>query len=1052
MSEHVPTSEPNGNGLPASPATPVTEYVAHLIAAIEAEDGKAVAEAVDNLAGIPGGTGGFVIRQTVLSAGLTDRMLDALKTYANSENSARAWAHLSIGATILGRQDVAVEAARTGLKIDPSDPNAALMVIINANERGDFAEALKVLNDIANRIPAAKNEPAFVLQLASAQLGSCQPQQALATLDAALANLTNNGFEFDGRFLRARALRGIPERLNEALSAWKAAVKAARVPDQVDRARDGLVEALMQLQKYDAALGELDVAIKDTTNESRRIAWVKLRASLLARNGDVAGALSIIEDLLKTATAPDDRVELHLYQARIAVFGKLWVEAGGYFDAALAGIPSTTGQTNDRADKIRIEKIQSIGGTQFDLVTADLDALDKSWTSRTWPVPIDLRIVAMLAAGKGSEALTWLDEKCTRTSALAKHPAAHQLRGEILIKLKGLDEALPEYASAATVAPEFRDDPRAWVAALMGAFIMQQWQLVADAFAQLGKAGPEYQDPTIRMFVAQAQLRRGDLEAALKLTDDDLQAVSPTAQAIRDSTRAEAQLRLGRLDEALATTDAALKRAKAGASADIPPEFLLSINLLRAQALNAKEKFSAAYDAATAAIDVPDQPGASLPGLTPFVRLAAFMQRSSASYRLGNLANAHSDVDKAITGYEQMRNSSIVRALKTAPEFQQFEFSLWFAKGAILDAEDRTEEALAAYERAERFEAKGNAATLGVGYALSGTGAFAQSLEVFDKALQRATSARERSEAFAGKGRSLVRLGRFEEGVAALQAALGERLVEPEKEPQVFELLGIAYDALKRNGAAKRAFRRAWDLTKPEKRSANLVRGITAAELRLNNPKGALKFLDDVCQEIDEWRRNNPGAADEPHCEVKEDSKLIFNRALALDGIGKRREAIRCLARASEAGLDQAKEVLNRFNEPDRLTRWTNDWFGVQAKLPRRILGLVLAIIAVTGFGAPLFQWWADGKIGWYLLLVPSLVALLLLALPNIKSIGYGDAKVEFSAEPLPATSREATAVAAPESFITPVLSATLLSKPLLDDRKDPTPALDHNFSLRSTN
>jgi len=1052
MSESAPTSESNGSGLPVAPAAPATEYVAQLITAITAKDGKAIAEAVDNLAALPGGTGGLVIRDVVLSAGLADQMLEALSTYSNSENTARAWAHFSIGATILDRKDLAVEAARTGFKIDPADPNAAMMVVLNANERGDFQEAFNVLNDLGKRVPPAKNEPAYVLQFVSAQIGLGQPQQAVATLDAALRDLTKDGFEFDGRFLRARALRGIPERLDEAAGAWEAAVKAGRSPDQIDRARDGLVETLMQSQKYDAALRELDVAIKNTANESRRFMWAKVRTSLLARNGDVAGALSAVDDLLKTATVPDDRLELRLSQARIATFGKLWVEAGGYFDAALAETPSTPGQTNDRADKIRIEKIQSIGGTRLDLVTADLDALDASWTKRTWPAPIDLRIVAMLAAGKGNEALTWLDEKCAKTPALANHPAAHQLRGEILIKLKGLDEAMPEYGSAATVAPEFRDDPRAWVGALMGAFIMQRWQLVVDAFEQLGKAGPEYQDATMRMFAAQAQLRRGELETALKLTDDDVQPVTPTVQAIRDSTRAEAQLRLGRIDEALATTDAALKRAKAGAPADVPPEFLLSINLLRAQALNTKEKFAEAYEAATAAIDVPDQAGASLPGLTPFVRLAAFMQRSSASYRLGNLAKAHSDVDKAITGYEQMRNSSIVRALKTAPEFQQFEFSLWFAKGAILDAEERTEEALAAYERAERFESNGNVATLGVGYTLSGTGAFTQSLEVFDRALERATSARERSDAFAGKGRALVRLGRYEEAVAALQASLGERLTEPEKEPQVFELLGIAYDALKRNGAANRAFRRAWALTKPEKRSANLVRGITAAELRSNNPKGALKFLYEVCAEIDEWRRNNPDAADEPRCEIKEDNKLIFNRALALDGVGKRREAMRCLARASEAGLDQARDVLNRFNAPDKLTRWTNDWFGMQARLPRRILGVVLVIIAVTGFGAPLFQWWTDGKIGWYLLLVPSIVALLLLALPNIKSIGYGDAKVEFSAEPLPATSREATVVAAPESFSTPVLSAALLSKPLLDEGKDSTPSLDHSFNLRSTN
>jgi tetratricopeptide (TPR) repeat protein len=1049
MSDDAPTNEPNGHDPSTAPSEPVTQYLTQLVAAIQADDGEAIADTVDNLGALVGGTGGFLVRNVVLQAGLGDRMLEALKAYSSSENSGRAWAHLSIAATVLDRKDLAIEAARRGLKIDPGDPNAALMVILNANDSGDFQEALQVLDDLGERIAAVKTDPTFVLQLARAQLGLGQPNEALATLGASLTILTKNGFGFDARFLRARALRAIPERLSEAVKAWEAAVKAATVPEQFDHARDGLVETLMQLQNYDAALRELDVAIAHAANDFQRLVWTKVRPSLLARTGDVTGALSAVEDLLETTTVANDRVDLRLAQARIATSGKLWNEAADYFDAALGEVPSTADQPDERIDKIRGEKIQSIGGARFDLITADLDALEASWTKATWVPAIDLRIQAMLAAGKGSEALTWLDEKCARTAALANHPARHQLKGEILIKIKGLDEALPEYAAAIRVAPEFHDDPRAWLAALMGAFITQQWSLVVDAFEQLGKAGSEYQDATIRMFAAQAQLRRGDLEAALKLTDDDVQWMAPTLQGMRVATRAEAQLRLDRVDEALATTAAAVQRLKSSDSAAMPAEFVVMINLLRAQALNAKGEFAEAFDAASAAIDVPDQTDASLPGLTSFVRLAAFMQRSSASYRLGNITDAHRDVDQAITRFEQMRNSAIVRTMKAAPEFDQFEFSLWFAKGAILDMEERTEEALAAYQRAERFESQGNAATLGVGYALSGTGAFAESLQVFDKALERASSARERSDAFAGKGRSLVRLARYEEGVAALQAALGERLTEPEKEPQLFELLGIAYDALKRHGAARRAFLRAWELTKAEKRSANLVRGITAAELRLNNPRGALKFLDDVCREIDEWREQNPDAADDdPRRDIKEDGKLLFNRALALDGIGKRREAIRCLARASQAGLDQAREVLDRFNAPDKLTRWTNDWLGAQARLPRRILGVILVLIAVTGFGAPFFQWWADGKIGWYLLLVPSIVALLLLALPNIKSIGYGDAKVEFSAEPLPATSREATAVAAPESFSTPVLSAALLSKPLLDERQDAAPVLDYKTSF----
>lgn len=1043
MSEQTSASESDGNGHRTASVSPAEHDVSELLAAIAAGDGKAIAQAVDSIAAVEGIAGPLHIREAVQRAGLADKMLDVLSAYSNSENTSVAWAHFSLGATFLGRPDLALDAARTGFKIDPADPNAAFMLIVNANDRGDFQEALNVAAELYQHVEAAKTDPALVLQFARAQIGIGQPVEALSLLDAQLPKLTKSGLGFDGWFLRARALRAIPERLAQAVGAWEAAIKAATIPAQVDHARDGLIETLGKLQKYDAALKQLDVAIENAASEQQRFIWSKVRPSLLARTGDVAGALSAAEEVLKTATNPTDRVELRLLQARIATFGKLWAQAAAYFDATLVEIASAPDQPPDAVEKIRFEKIQSIGSSKFELVTADLDALEAAWTKQTWPVAIDLRIVAMVASDQGSNALTWLDAKVASSPALADHPAAYQLRGEIQLKLNGLDAALPEYERAMNVADRFRDDPRAWAAALMGGFIMQRWRAVVDAYHELGRTTQNNQDASLRMFTAQAHLRLGEFELAINLTDGELPGAAPAVQAIRDSTRAEAQFRLGRVDEALATADAALQRAK---DSDVPGQFVLLLNLLRAQALNAQEKFAEAYDAATAAIEVPDEPSGTLKGLTSFVRLAAYMQRSACSYRLGNIADAHRDVDTVITGYEQMRDTSIVRAVKSAPEFDQFEYSLWFAKAAILDAEQRTEEALTAYQRAEAFETDGNAATVGLGYALIGTGAFAESLDLFVKALARATSARERSDACAGHGRALVRLGRFQEAVAALQAALGERLTDPEKDPQVFELLGIAYDALERYGAANRAFRRAWKLSKPEKRTTNLVRGITSAELRLNNPKGALDFLDKVCAEIEQWRQDNPEATDEPCFEILEDSKLIFNRALALDGIGKRRAAIRCLARASQAGLDQAREVLNRFDTPDKLTRWTNDWFGLQARLRRRVLGFVLVAIALTGFGAPLFQWWADGKIGWYVLMVPSIVALLLLALPNIKSIGYGNAKVEFGADPLPATGREATAVGAPGRFDAPVPAAALLSN-LTEDRKGP-PEFEVSISL----
>ena len=311
----------------------------------------------------------------------------------------------------------------------------------------------------------------------------------------------------------------------------------------------------------------------------------------------------------------------------------------------------------------------------------------------------------------------------------------------------------------------------------------------------------------------------------------------------------------------------------------------------------------------------------------------------------------------------------------------------------------RSEEALAAFTRAEQLEQHSGSAAVARGNALSRTGAFLEALTAFDIALTRASSAQERANAFAGKGRALVRLKKYEEAISALQSALDARLTEQDDDPGIFEQLGIAYDSLQRNEPAKRAFERAWELTPAENRSQNLARGITSAELRLGNPRAVLNFLDALPPEL------------------AKESTLQFNRALALDAIGQRRAAIRSLMAAQEQGLARAQAELDRLDAPAGIGRWTHYWFGTQTRPARLVCGIVLVIIAGTGLAAPLFQWWLNDKFDWYLLLLPSIIALVFLALPNLKSIGFEGAGVTLSVEPLPATGRDAAAVAAPEGW-----------------------------------
>jgi tetratricopeptide (TPR) repeat protein len=982
---------------------PLVETV---LAAVHDNDAEGIATAFNRLDELGGAAAPAIV--TALDAnGLTDAMLAALQRRAQELDTALAWSQLANAATVVGRDDLAIQTAGTALQRDPATPNAAFILSVVANRRGDHDAALRAIADLIGRVPAAKDDPYLMIQNALAELGRNQPQAALAIVDASLPRLTAAGLGFDAHWLHARALGMLPERSAEAVGDWERTLTAALHPVQTDLARDGLIAALWRAKRYDDSLRQMDEGIAATTNAQTRSAWLEARPNLLMSKGDIDGAIAALDDLLTSTTDPERRLQLRLNQARVVASVSRWKEAATRFDVALAEIPPAA-DASSRRHEIRLEKAQTLASHDIDSVLADLDELDARWTASGWPLPTDVRMTGLLAAGRAAGALVWLEQQVSRTPALAEHPAAHQLRGDAELKLGHTDEAMRWYARAVEITPAAADQ-RGWGALLMSAFATQKWKAAVAAYDQLVKLNPASPlDATLRVIAAAAHLRLGEFEIAMKLTEEPLPS-QPRFRELRDHTRAEAQLQLRQFDDALATTGEALKRCQGEPSGEVPANVLVVLHVLRAQAFNALEQFQAARDAASAAIAVPNERNVEVEGLTAFLRVGAYMQRSLALYKLGEKSAAHQDIDAAIAGFERLRNSAILRLMKT-PDLESVETSLWYAKGAVLDAESRIEEALAAYSRAQRLETHGNAAALRKGYALTLTGAFEKALAAFEDALTRASSSQERSDALAGKGRALVRLERFEEAILALQTALDERLTDPDNDPDVFELLGIAYDALKRNGAALRAFRRVWTLTPEDKRSANLARGVTAAELWVSNPTAALEFLDALPRRL------------------KDDRTLLLNRALALDALGQRPAAIDCLVRARDAGLYSAQRELHRLDAPAGLGRWTHHWFGAQARRGRRAGGTVLLLIAATGFAAPLFQWSLEGKLHWYLLLLPSAVALALLALPNMKSITAEAGPFKLEAEPQPATGREATAPGAPESFTVPTLGAVAVT------------------------
>lgn len=1000
-------AEGSTSPVPAQTAA-VEEQLQIFLQAVHADDSEGIVEAFYRALEL-GGTEGIAPAATELNTnGLTDRMLAALTKRAETLRTPNAWLQLSDVALTMGHEDLGVEAAEKALKLDPATSNAALIVSSFANRRGEHDRALRVISDLVARVPAEKDNPQVVIQHAVAEINRDQPNAALAVINAAQSRFKAAGLEYSAQVLRARALSAIPERTADAVSAWERVVETGPNPAEIDHARDNLVGALTRAKRYDEAVPQLDLAIAATTDEALRSNWLQARPDLLVANGDIDGALTAVDDLLATTTAPDARIDLRLQKARIGAGAARWDDSAKLFDEALTEIPADATDASERRRAILMQKVQTLAPIQIDLVLKDLDELDSTWTQPGWPTTIDLRITGLNAAGRLDEALDWLEKRVAGTPDLAKHPAAYQVRAETKIKLGRTEEAMNECRRALELAPAVKD-ARGFVAILMCAFGSHQWKDAVAAYERLAQVDPaSASDGSVRVIAALSYLRIDDPQTALNLTDD-AQPPLLVMMVMRGTCRGEAQVRLGRYDEALATTAEALEHyetAKANApSIQVPVEYVVLLHTLRAQAFNEKGEFEAARRAASAAIDIPDQPNAVLVGMTSFLQTSALMQRSLALYRLKKTSDAHKDIDQAIKKFESISNTAIMKVLEQSPpELDRYRGALWYAKGSVLEVENRNEEALAAYTRSEQFERDTAAAAIARGNALSKTGAFQEALTVFETALTRVSSSQERAEAFAGKGRVLVRLKKYEEAISALQSALDARLTEQANDPGVFEQLGIAYDSLQRNGAAKRAFERAWELTAENERSNNLARGITAAELRLGNPLAAINFLDKL------------------PAELAKDPTLQFNRALALNAIGQRRAAIRSLLAAKELGLVRAQVELDRLDAPAGIGRWTHYWFGSQTRPARMVFGIVLVAIAATGLAAPLFQWWINAKFDWYLLLLPSIIALVFLALPNLKSIGFEGAGVTLSVEPLPATGRDAAAVAAPESFEAPSL------------------------------
>ncbi len=972
-----------------------------LLWAVAERDDAAVGAAFDRLGELHGAQVAETLKRLLPDSANQQAFIAALERLASRGQDAHAWANLSAAELVLGGVERALAAAVRARDCNPASFEAALMLCASA--RAQPERVLDTVADLARHDSAAAAHPEMLLHAATAELALGRFDAALVRLDAGLDAAGRAGYAGRVQYNRGAALVALA-RHGDAAVAFERALKLAPDARSADLARDGLVRSLSAQSKWADALPQLDAALAATADPAYRLAWLGLKVAALASLGRFDEALALLDELHDQAPDDSTRRLFRLAQARTCADGARFDDAARHFDALIESTGAEAPDRDQQQHSLRLEKAQRLSVRAIDRVLTDLDWLDRQAAAQAWPGSCDLRVAGLIAAGRHADAAAWLDALHESAPARAAHPAWQQARGEVHMKAGELD-GVERCCREALARAQAGTDARGWGAALTSAVFLQRPDDILLAGARLREIDPGFvADPQVRTLLALAHLRRGELDRAIELTDEPAPPVRllPTTRLMRAQVRGDALLQRERTDEALAALqDGIAQQALVPADA-VTLATLQVLQVMRARVHLKRGAHELARDAATAAIELGG--GADPMGLGSINLSGAHALRAMAEIKLGQPEAARRDAVRAIEVHAGLTNSagfSAMARLVDTDEMRNAESSLWFTLGHVYQEDERAEESLAAYARAHRHERRGNRAAVAHGYALARTGAMKAALDVFVQAQAAAVTADDRTQGYAGQGWALLRLGRHEEAVEALQAALDARVTEPEDDPAVFEWLGLAYDALGRRGAACRAFRTAWRLTAVDKRSVNLARGVSAGELRLNRAQEALDFLDREVQ-----------------AEAAGHRSLLLNRALALDALGRRAQAIDCLRRARSAGLDAARQELERLvDAPSGIGRWTQHWFGAEASRLRRWTGGALLVVAASALAAPWLQWSIEHKVEWTLLLLPAAAALAVLALPNVKSIGGEAFGLKLSAEPIGANTREAAAVALPAGF-----------------------------------
>jgi tetratricopeptide (TPR) repeat protein len=556
-------------------------------------------------------------------------------------------------------------------------------------------------------------------------------------------------------------------------------------------------------------------------------------------------------------------------------------------------------------------------------------------------------------------ALTRLAERDPSTA-----PVAELVRVESMMLLGDPNGA---FAALRTLEePNDPDNPLAWVVAANARLVAER----ADTQAAIERAvalAPGIADaPIVRMTLALAAARRGDLDAV----DAAYGAgePSPEERVMRRYVRAAALRQAGRQAEAAAEFTAVETEAPEAASR-----------------LTATIRAQASAELAVLLVRLDDVAGAERAVARAEARLAGLPRHSGATL-LARLARGvlhmkrgeHVEADTALAGA-----AAVADAL---PPGTSVAFAIDYLRGVngAVAGDDAAEDARRWLASAVRRQPDDPDAREALGQVYLTLDEPAAALACFAHALAVTTETRATTSLLRDKATAQRRLGHLE---ASVETAREAATLDPE-DARNWLSLGASQLELGRDDAASIAFRRGLRLRPwpPDRVATQLLLGLSKALLDADRPGDALEALATPLA-----RR------------LAETERLIeLNRSVALLRLGRDDDAVPALTRAGRAETaDRLRAALARRDS------WLGFWFGAGVSAGRRRLGGLLLAAAAVAMVLVVVDPERAGWLGWMATgnvrpLVPVAVVALLFLLPVVTRIRLGDVEIEQPAAAAP--------------------------------------------------